>query len=190
MEDCPLVSLLVKRLRVVDHHLSDLSILGVFGFGAFEQRLKGQQGRLDGENRRPSGAEGVETDGALEVLSKLAVSMDGRVCSSEEVPGDDGRWGTGERQTYGLAADVGMPDLGVELHDGRTEGILGGDLDVDDVLAALVWSARGPGYASLEVCQVAAAVDGLGRDVGVGSVGSHVAQLLGDTAHPARRHGG
>ena len=83
-----------------------------------------------------------------------------------------------------------MPDRGDELHDGRAERVLGGDLDVDDVLAALVGGARGPGYAGLEVCQVAVVVGRLGRDVGGGGVGDHVAQLLGHAAHPTRRHGG
>lgn len=89
-----------------------------------------------------------------------------------------------------MAADVGMPDSGVEAHDGWAEGILGGNLDVDDVLASLVWGTRGPRDAGLEVCQITAAVHGLGRDVGVGGIGSHVAQLLGHTADPTRRHGG
>ncbi|KAK5632793.1 hypothetical protein RRF57_008507 [Xylaria bambusicola] len=79
-----------------------------------------------------------------------------------------------------------MPDLGVELHNGRTERVLEWNLDVDNVLAALVGSARGSEYAGLEMCQVAAAVDRLGRDIGAGGIGSHVAQLFGDTAHPAR----
>lgn len=59
------MSLLIEALRIVDHHLGDLGVLGVFGFGALEQRLEGQQSGLDGEDGRPGAAEGVETDGAL-----------------------------------------------------------------------------------------------------------------------------
>lgn len=83
-----------------------------------------------------------------------------------------------------------MPDSSVEAHDGRAEGIFGGDLDVDDVLASLVGGARRPRDAGLEVCQITAAVDRLGRDVGVGGIGSHITQLLGYTADPTRRHDG
>lgn len=65
VEDSPLVSLLIEALRVVDHHLSDFSILRVFGFGALEQRLEGKERGLDGEDRRPGSTKGIKTDGAL-----------------------------------------------------------------------------------------------------------------------------
>jgi hypothetical protein len=65
MEYGPLMGLLVKGLWLVDHHLRNLGILGVLGLRALEKRLEGQQGRLDGEDRRPGSAEGIETDGAL-----------------------------------------------------------------------------------------------------------------------------
>ena len=59
------MSLLIKGLGVIDHHLGDFGVLGILGLGALEERLEGQQGRFDGEDRRPGGTEGVETDGAL-----------------------------------------------------------------------------------------------------------------------------
>lgn len=80
--------------------------------------------------------------------------------------------------TYGLAADVGMPDFGVEFHDGRAEWVLGWDADVDDKAASLVRRARRAGNAGLEVRQVAG-LGGLGRDLAAG-VGFDVGQLFGD----------
>ena len=39
----PIVSLLVKGGKIVNHHLGDFGILGVLGFGALEERLEGQE---------------------------------------------------------------------------------------------------------------------------------------------------
>ncbi len=41
---------------------------------------------------------------------------------------------------YGLTADVGMPDLGLELHHGRPERVLCWYLYVNPVPSALIWS--------------------------------------------------
>lgn len=76
-----------------------------------------------------------------------------------------------------------MPDFGVELHDGRAEGVLDGDDDVDHVRAALVRRAGGAGDAGLEVCQVAIR-HRLSRYFGAGRVAGHVAQLLGHATGP------
>lgn len=43
---------------------------------------------------------------------------------------------------YRLTADIGMPDLGLELHDRRAEWVFIGYPDVDKISAILVGSTR------------------------------------------------
>lgn len=96
----------------------------------------------------------------------------------------------GRGTTYGLTADVGMPNFGIELHNRRAEGVFGWDLHVNDIAPPFVRRARRTKDASLEVCQVIATLGRLGRYIRVGNIDTHVAQLFGNTAHSAGRHRG
>lgn len=72
--------------------------------------------------------------------------------------------GLGRKGTYGLTADVGMPDFVLEFHDRRPEWVFIGDLDVDLVYASLVLR---PGWAferALQVCQVLPVADSIRLD--------------------------
>ena len=86
--------------------------------------------------------------------------------------------------TYCLAADVRMPDLGIELHNRRSEGILGGDLNIDSESSSLVRGARRASDSSFEMCQITRVVGGLGGDLGNAGIGLNVRQLLGDSTNP------
>ena len=55
---------------------------------------------------------------------------------------------------YCLAADIRMPDLGIEFHYWRTKRIITGDANVDDVCSALVGRTRRAFEGSLEMCEV------------------------------------
>jgi hypothetical protein len=98
----------------------------------------------------------------------------------------DGLGGRGT--TYGLTADVGMPDLGIELHNRRAEGVFCGDLDVDNIPPPFVRCTRRTKDAGLEVRQVITTLGRFGRDIRVGNIGAHIAQLFGNTAHSTGRH--
>lgn len=65
MLDGPLVRLHVESRKIGEHHPGNLGVLWVLGLGALEERLQGQEGRLNGQNRGPGVAEGVEADGSL-----------------------------------------------------------------------------------------------------------------------------
>lgn len=83
-----------------------------------------------------------------------------------------------------------MPNLGVKLHDGRSEGILGWDLNINDVCASFVGCSRRTSYARLEMSQVARVVIGRpGCDVRNGGIGLNVGQLLGYPTNPVASHG-
>jgi hypothetical protein len=69
--------------------------------------------------------------------------------------------------TYGLRADIGMPDLGLEAHDGRSERVFARDLDVHGECAALVRRVWRPVELAAEVCEVIAVAGGLDDDLGV-----------------------
>ena len=93
--------------------------------------------------------------------------------------------------TYCLAADVRMPDLGIELHDRRSEGILGGDLNIDSESSSLVRGAGRASDTSLEVCQVTPSiVGGSGRNVRDRGISLDVGQFLGDSTNPIASHDG
>ena len=47
-----------------------------------------------------------------------------------------------------------MPDLGFKLHDGRAEGVLARNLDIDKVGCALVWCIRWPQKLTAQMCEV------------------------------------
>lgn len=65
VRDSPLVCLGVETVGVGHHHPRNLGILGVFRFGALEQRLERKEGRLDGQDGGPRSAKRVEADGSL-----------------------------------------------------------------------------------------------------------------------------
>lgn len=44
-------------------------VLRVLGLWCAEERLEGDEGRLDGEYRRPLGTEGIQANGALPTVS-------------------------------------------------------------------------------------------------------------------------
>ena len=44
--------------------------------------------------------------------------------------------------TYGLAADIRMPDFGLESHVGWTEGVFIRNLDIDEKGASFIGSSR------------------------------------------------
>lgn len=81
-----------------------------------------------------------------------------------------------------------MPDLGVELHDGGSEGIFGGDLNVNDEFASLVRRTRWTGNAGLEMCQVGVDIGRLGGDVRNGGISLNIGQLLSHTTKSVTSH--
>ena len=89
--------------------------------------------------------------------------------------------------TYGYAADVGMPDLGRELHNGRFEGVVVGNLDVDLKGSSLVRRVGRAGEDALQVGEVRL-IDEVCHDTRVVPVGLNILQLLGDSAFPGGGH--
>jgi hypothetical protein len=86
-----------------------------------------------------------------------------------------------------LTANVGMPDLSLELHHGRSERVFGRYPNVDFVCAALVWGTRRPGECAPEMCDIIVVAHGLCSDLGVG-VCADIGDLLCNTASPIRSH--
>lgn len=66
MVDSPLMGLDGEILGAVEHHLGDLGVLGIGRVRELEKHAEGEEGSLDGLNRRPAGAKSVEADGALD----------------------------------------------------------------------------------------------------------------------------
>jgi hypothetical protein len=64
--NCPVVGLDSEPFRAFDHHLRNLCVLRISWVWTFQKHSKGEKGCFDGLDGRPVGAEGVETDGALE----------------------------------------------------------------------------------------------------------------------------
>ena len=89
---------------------------------------------------------------------------------------------------YCLAADIGMPDLGLETHLRGLEGVVIRDDDVHVELSTSVGAVRRTGESALEVEEVRLA-DGLGEDARVVLVRLDVGQLLDDPPFPGSRHG-
>jgi hypothetical protein len=52
------------------------------------------------------------------------------------------------REMYSLGADIWMPEFRDEFHDGRFEGVVIWDLNIDDVCAALIWCVSRSGEGS------------------------------------------
>lgn len=65
--DGPVVRHAREELVVLHHHLGDLGVLRVFGVRSFKEHAQGEEGGLDGADRRPAAPENIETDGALEM---------------------------------------------------------------------------------------------------------------------------
>ena len=61
----PLARHVLKLLGIPNQHARHLGVLRVLGLGRAEQRLQGDEGRLDREDGRPGGGERVETNSAL-----------------------------------------------------------------------------------------------------------------------------
>lgn len=91
--------------------------------------------------------------------------------------------------THRLRADIGVPDLGLKLHDGRAEGILAGYLDVDIEGSALVGCVWRPEELASKVCEVLAIACRLNHDLGE-LVIVDVGDLLVDTPGAIRGHCG
>jgi hypothetical protein len=88
--------------------------------------------------------------------------------------------------TYGLGADIWVPDLGFEAHDRRSEWILAWNLDVYHECAALVWCVWWAVELALEMCEVIAVSCGLNNDLGV-LVVLDIGNLFGDAPGPVGR---
>ena len=134
----------------------NLGILRILGFRRGKKALEGYQGGLDGQDWRPSGGEGVKTDGALsgQLDSILRLSC-----------------------AYGLTANIGMPYLGDKLHQWRSEGVVGWYPNVDAVLASLIRSVGWALEATLEVRQIIIITSGGQGHLGPGVL-SYVLDLL------------
>jgi hypothetical protein len=80
-----------------------------------------------------------------------------------------------------------MPDFGLKLHHWGPEWIIGRDLDIDVVCAALIrsvwWSWEGPA----EVCDVFLAANGIDLDLGI-LVFMDVGNLFANPAHAVASH--
>lgn len=74
-----------------------------------------------------------------------------------------------------------MPDLCLEAHDRRSEGVFAWDLDIDCEGAAFVWCVRRPVELTAEMCEVIAVTSRLDNDLGE-LVVLDVGNLLGDTS--------
>jgi hypothetical protein len=74
-----------------------------------------------------------------------------------------------------------VPDLGLEAHDGRPEGVLARDLDVDVKGAALIRRIGRPIELAAQMCEVVAGACGLDNDLGE-LVVLDVGDFLGDPA--------
>lgn len=86
-----------------------------------------------------------------------------------------------------MAADVWMPHFGLKLHEWRTEGIIGGDLDVDTVCAALIRRVGWPWKITTEMRDIFMITNRLNfylRTLVVNDVG----QFFGHTAHAITSH--
>lgn len=79
-----------------------------------------------------------------------------------------------------------MPELGLELHDGGTEGVIGGDLNIYVVSAALIRGVRWPIETSPQVCDIISLLD---RDIGMLII-LDLEEFLGDTTGSVGGHDG
>lgn len=89
--------------------------------------------------------------------------------------------------TYGDAADVGMPESRVKLHHGWPKGVFVGNLDIDDIGSTLVWSSRWALEATLEVGEVLPTACRFGLNFGR-RIRMDVSDLLGNPPSTIRRH--
>lgn len=169
----PFVGFDSEPFGVVEHHLGNLGILRVLGVGELEKHAEREKGSLDGLDGRPTGAEGVETDGAL--VTQFSQSPAQKAFSPSLGRG-------GGRVTYSLAADVGVPDLGVEFDCRGLEGVVGRDLDVDLERAAGVGCVGRARKGALEVRHIVVH-DGRRINARVITVGLDVAELFRQTAY-------
>lgn len=80
-----------------------------------------------------------------------------------------------------------MPDLGLEAHDRRSEGVFAGYLNVDSEGAALVWCVWWPVELAAQMCEVIAIACGLDNDLGERVV-LDVGDLLGNTSSSVGSH--
>lgn len=55
-----------------------------------------------------------------------------------------------------MRADVGVPDLGLELHVRWSKRVLARDLDVDMICSTLIWCIWRPKELSAKMCEVVA----------------------------------
>lgn len=93
---------------------------------------------------------------------------------------------TNKDVTYGLAAHVRMPDLGIKLHDGRSEGIIIGYPNVNYVSAPLVRSVWRALERTFEMCHIIG-LDKIGGNVGK-LVGVDISNFFGNSTSTAREH--
>lgn len=121
MSDSPVSCNSLELIGILHEHARHFGVLGIFGFGCAEKRLKGEESGSDSEDWRPSGAKSVEADGALQESADAVA---------------------GEEAPYSLRADIWMPELCLKEHDWRPEWIFVRKLDVYHVCSALVWGVR------------------------------------------------
>ena len=90
--------------------------------------------------------------------------------------------------TYRLAADIWVPDLGIELHYRGAEGVIIWYPDVDIICTTFIGRAGRALEGTLEVCEVGR-TDGAGFDIGEG-VAVDIGYFFLDPASSAGRHAG
>lgn len=197
--DGPLVGFAGEVVGPLHHHLGHLGVLRVLGVWRLEEHAERDEGHLNGAHGRPPGAERVEADGSLGDDSARLASRRGAVfLGAQALP----TWSeaillNGTRrglvtippniQTYRHTADVWVPDLGVELHDGRLEGVHVWDNDVDLESSPRIGRVGRTSKATLEVNQVGG-VDGLCENARLVLVIVNVGELLRDPALAGGSH--
>jgi hypothetical protein len=87
--------------------------------------------------------------------------------------------------TYSLTAHIGVPDFGSKFHDGWSERIFARDIDIDFILASLIWCPWRAAERAFQLCDILA--HGFGVDVRLG-VRVKVGKFLGDSAGLVRGH--
>lgn len=86
-----------------------------------------------------------------------------------------------------MAADIGMPDFGLEFHDWGPERVIGGNFDIDIISATLVRSTRGPWKRATQVCYILLFIHRHSCNLGLG-IGMDVGNFLANSAHSITRH--
>lgn len=90
--------------------------------------------------------------------------------------------------TYRLTADIWMPDLGLELHDRRTERVFIGYLNVHKICTVFVGRAWGAFEGTPEMSEVVTTSQWISRDLRM-RIRVDVCDFFRDTAVAIGSHG-